>query len=169
MKAIGPERAKLKNVVNFGNRHIYIDSNEPSKYHTLCEKMINELIKDITIVASAILISYSTFGAGTFYAMIFQHKRVTLFGTILPFTDINTDSGFAINMIQQSILGGTGIIGNLGLEIGGCLAYNAIEAVPYVFQIEADELRNELISNGMTYGTTLRVRNILMQVQDLNM
>lgn len=113
--------------------------------------------------------SYLTFGAGTFYAIIFQGKRVTLFGTILPFTDIATNSGYAINMMQQCFLGGVGIITNLGLEIGGCLAYNAIEAVPYAFQIESDELTNELRSNGMTSRTALRVRNILMQVQDLNM
>lgn len=168
-QAIGPGRAKIKNVVNFGNINIYKDTNEPSKYHDLCEKMIKALIKDIIIVVLAIIISYWTFGAGTLYAIFFQGARVTFLSTELPFFDINTTSGYAINFIQQSSTTIVGIIANISIEICGCLAYNAIETVPDLFHLESEELAKELKLNGMSLSAKLRVRNILMQAQDLNM
>lgn len=163
------DRFKIKNVVNFGSINIYMDTKMPSKYHTLCEVGIKALIKDIVIVGSSIILSYTVFGMGTLYAIIFKRARVTFLGTELPFVDFDTDIGYLINMLQQSFICGIAVMANMAIEISGCLAYNAIEMVPDVFHLESEGLDAELKSNGMSLNAKLRVRNILMQVRDLNM
>lgn len=145
-----------------------MDSSVPSKYHDLCEKMLKVLIRNIIIIVAAILFSYFIFGVGTLYVIIFEGKRATFLGTELPFIDINTDLGYAINMIFQTLVTLVAIIGNLSIEITACFAYNAIETVPYLFHLESEQISDELKSSGMNLRVKLRIRNMLMQVQDLN-
>lgn len=146
-----------------------MDSNVPSKYNDLCERMLRVLIRNIIIIVVTILSSYIIFGAGTIYVIIFEGKRATFLGTELPFIDIDTDMGYAINMSFQSLMIIVAIIGNLSIEITACFAYNAIETVPYLFHLESEQIADELKSNAMSLRAKLRVRNILMQIQDLNM
>lgn len=72
-------------------------------------------------------------------------------------------------MIQPSLLCGVAFVANMIIEISVCLANNAVKSAPKVFNHASEELSTELKSNGMTLNAKLRVRNILIQVQDFNM
>lgn len=73
-----------------------------------------------------------------------------MLGTELPFTDIDTDAGYWINMIQPSLLCGVAFVANMIIEISVCLANNAVKSAPKVFNHASEELSTELTSNGMT-------------------
>lgn len=167
-KAIGKDCFKVNNVVNFGGKYIYKDDKKTSKYNTLCEKMVGALIKNVFATLTAITISYCTFGASPLYVIIFEGAHVTFLSTELPFVDINTNIGYAINMIEQFILTFGAVVSNTTIEIGACLVNNTVTAVPELFHFESDELETELRSNGMSLNAKLRVRNMLVLIQDFN-
>lgn len=168
VEVIGRNRFKVNNVINFGGNYIYKDDKEPTKYNALCERMIKALIRSVVITMAAIAVSYSTFGASSLYFIIFEGARVTFLGTELPFFDINSDFGYMMNMFEQSVLTFGAIMSNTTIEIGACITNNAVEAVPEIIHLESEELTDDLMSNGMTSSATLRVRNMLVIVQDFN-
>lgn len=165
-ETIGADRAKIKAVLNL-SRYIYRNNDVPSKYHDLFEHMIRKLIKDIIVVVSALIFSYSMFSAGSLFVIIFEGKAMNFLGTELPFIDFNTKTGYLINTIQQFFMTAVGITANLGLEITACVSYNSIEIVPYFFRLESEDIAYDLKSNGMNLRTKLRVRRMLMQMQDI--
>lgn len=141
----------------------------PTKYRDLAEQMVDRLIKYVFTIVLAITVSYSVFGLGPLYMIVFEGARVTFLGTELPFTDIDTDTGYWMNMIQQAIFCCVAFVANVAVEIAVCLACNAIATVPNVFNVASQDLHTELRSNGMSLNAKFRIRNILIQVQDFNM
>lgn len=162
------DRFRVNNIVNFGQKYIYQDDNKPSNYNTLCEKMIVKLIGNTTIIMVSILIAYSIIGCNALYVFIFDGTRLTFVGTEIPFVDINTDTGFLINIVEQFFLTSVSLTANITIEIGVCLVHNAFEMIPSLMQFDSDELKNELQLNGMSSNAKMRLRNIFMKVQDYN-
>lgn len=141
---------------------------EPSKYYNFCENMIKALIRNVIFTMSAVFISYFTFGAGSLYVIIFKGERVTFLGTELPFFDINTNFGYAINMFEQFVLTVGAVTANTTIEIGSCIVNNSIEAIPGIIRLQSEDLEDDLKSNGMSLSAKHRLRNVLMQLQDFN-
>lgn len=167
-KIIGPDRYIVNNVICFGGKYIYKDDKEPTKYNAMCEKMIYNLIQDVIFIVNAILFSYATFLSGTLYAFFYKKTSVTLLGTELPFLDNDSLVVYGINMVIQLIVAGVGILATVGIEVGACMAYNTVETIPELIQLESAELLEELQSNGMSLVAKMRVRNVFMQLQDLD-
>lgn len=167
-KCINADRVKVNNLMNFGRRYIYEDDAAPSKYNTLCEKMIAKLIRNIIMILAGLLGSYTLIGCGAFYAMVLFGERITFLGTELPFVDGNTVNGFLINMLEQILLICSSIVGNITIEVGECCVHNAFEAIPEIIHLECIELNSELCSNGVSLVAKMRLRNISMKVQDFN-
>lgn len=71
-----------------------------------------------------------------------------MLGTELPFTDIDTDAGYWINMIQPSLLCGVAFVANMIIEIS-VFGEQRSEKCPNVFNHASEELSTELTSNGM--------------------
>lgn len=155
-------------LVNYAGKYIYMDDEKPSKYIEHCERMVADLAKSVIIIVPAIIVSYTAMGVGVFYALIFEGKRVALLGIEIPFVDITTDDGYMITLAQQSFVACVSVLGNIAIEIGACIAYNTVSFYPGLIHIESDELKSELESSGMGLGASARVRNIFMQVQDLD-
>lgn len=166
-ETIGGARAKIRGIFSFG-RHVYDSNDDSSKYHDLYEQLIKKLIRDIIIVVGVILFSYSMFSAGSVYVIIFEGKTMNFLGTELPFIDFNTKAGYIINMLQQFFMTAVGITANLGLEIAACLTYNFVEIVPRIFRLESEDLADDLKSNGMSLSAKLRVKKMIIQMQDIN-
>lgn len=143
-----------------------MNDNKPSKYKSLCESGIASLIKRILVVSILILISFIMFGIGPFYVFFFKNIRVTPMATQLPFVDNESGMGFTLNLIQQGALIFGGQIGIISTEMGQSLLDNVITIFPKLVRLDLDDISNELRVESMSLKTKLRLRNVLIKIQD---
>lgn len=167
-ESIGPNRFAINNILNFSGRNIYTDDTNPSEYNTLCEQLIKQLTKTVIIIVAAIVLSYCIMGFWPLYNMIFEEDRVTFLNTEIPFLDINTDFGYSINLLIQSIIIAVTLLASISIEIGACLTYNAVTAVPAIIHFEIQELQSDLNLNGKSCSAKFRMKRILMKLQDFH-
>lgn len=125
-----------------------------------------ELIQNTTITIIVMLNAYAIVGAGALYAIVFHGTRITFVGTELPFVDGQTNVGFVINLMEQSLLTNVSLISNITIEIGVCLVNNAFSTIPELINLESEDLIAEMDLNGMSFDAHMRLRNIFVKVQD---
>lgn len=154
--------------MNFGRKYIYTDDTKQSKYNSLCDKMVERLLINVIVVVFCIIVSYSLMGFISLYYIVIKRTGVTFFSTEIPFVDIRSNFGYAFNLLVQVFLGFVMLMANICIEIGACLTYNSVTAIPQVIHLEVEELRTELHSNGMSLTAKLRLRKILMKLQDFD-
>lgn len=167
-KTIGPNRFKLNNVLNFGGRYIYTDDMQPSKYKTLCDKMVEQLLQSTFTIAAMIIIPHLLVGLVPFYLATFQNIRVSVMGIELPFFEPSSGIGYNENLSVQSAFGIVSIGVLLAIGIMVTLMFNNVIAIPELIHLELNNLENELNLNGMTLNAIIRLRNVLMKVQNFN-
>lgn len=167
-KTVGPHRFKLNNLLNFGGKFIYLDNKNLTKYNQICEKNLRKMVKLVITVVAMIVISHALAIIGPIHAFISQNNRVTLMGTELPFFEKDSDLGFMINLCQQTIIGIYAILGNICVEMGPCIINNVVAIIPDLIQLNLNDLSNELETNGMCLSSKIRLRNVLIQVQDFD-
>lgn len=164
-KPINSRRFKVNNILTFGHKYIYSDD-ERSKYNMMYDGMIKDLLRNVLIVASMTIFTYVLLGTIPFYLIIFDNVRVPVLGLEILFCELDSDIGYAMNLMVQSILG---IISFLALMILGFsvgFACHNIFAIPEVIQFELQEFENEFHLNGDCLIAKMRLRNALMKVQD---
>lgn len=166
VKLIGPGRFMVNNVLNFGGRYVYVDDERPPDYNKLCDKLVGKLLKDIVTVVVLIVISYCVMGIWPLYCIYFKHQHVTILNTELPFMDFNSSAGYAVNLFMQLFISTVSFFSNVCIEFGACLTYNVVDAIPKVVHYEIQELETEMNLKGKDVNAKLRLRNILMILQD---
>lgn len=168
VRLFGPARYKVNNIVNFSGKYIHVDDERPPHYRKLCEKFVENFERTIMVVMGLLLISYNLLGFWPLCLIVFRRERITLLNIEFPFMDNYSDIGFMINLSISSFMSVFALFSNTAIEFGACLVLNAINSIPDVFRFEIQELETELNSNGMSSVTKLRLRNILMMIQDLD-
>lgn len=167
-KSINSNRFKSNKLFTFGGDFIYTNDKKPSKYNTLCEKNVRKLVKTTIIVIILLIFSHIIYATGSMYAVFFKNTRVTLLGTKLPFVERETDIGFTLNVMEQSIAAYYELMGSISIEVGQTLVNNVFTTFPKLIRYDLDELTNELQSEGMCLHTKMRLRNIIMKIQDFD-
>lgn len=102
-KTINSRRFKVNNILTFGHKYIY-SGDERSKYNMMCEEMIKDIVQKVSIVPFMTIFSYGLFGIIPFYLIVFRKFHVSLMGLEVPFCESDSDIGFAVNLLGQSIL-----------------------------------------------------------------
>lgn len=163
---MGNHRYLFNNLISVGGKYIYGENVESSKYRTLCDKMVEKLLRDVTLVIGLMLGSFGLYGLGVLYDIVVNHSRATFLSTVLPFFEKDSNIGYALNLSIQGAMICAGLLAMVTIEIGACLVVNAALAIPEIIHLDADELETELNLNGMNLIAQLRLRNIIMQVID---
>lgn len=131
--------------------------------------MITKLTQNITIVLSMTLISYGLMGIVTLYMIAIKRQRVTFVGTEIPFTNIQSDIGFVMNLIEQLFLALISLIFFMSVEIGTCLVQNSLGLIPEIIRLDIQKLNKDLRRNGMNMHAKSRLIDIFIKIQDYNM
>lgn len=167
-KSVGPCRFKINSLLNFGGNFLYFNDKKSSNYTALCEESISQLTKSVAIILFLILLSHFMYGIGPLYVYLFHDIRITPIETELPFLDKVSNLGFTLNLIEQAILTAYELLGTMSVEICQCLINNAITFVPKVLHLDLDEISCDLNINGMNQKIKIRLRNVLIQLQDFD-
>lgn len=91
---------------------------------------------------------------------------------ILPFTDPETTAGYYQNVSHQLVMNAVGLFGNVGIEcISTFLISNVVVAVETIcFELGefSDILKTDDKAAVPTNNNKLRLRNLLVQMQDVD-
>lgn len=164
--AIGSQRFKLNSLVNFSGKFIYIDDNASTKYNKICEKSVMNLLKNVVIVVTLVIFAHLLALVGPIHAYIFNDIRVTPTATHLPFLEKDSNTGFMLNLAQQSVIAFYSMSANITVEIMTCLIANTISTIPKLIRLNLKELADEAQKKYSRLSIHIRLRNVLIQVQD---
>lgn len=156
----------MNSTLNVGGQLIYQNEKKSIKYKIICIKHIDKLFKSIVVDVPIMFAAQSIVFNEPLYVQNTDNSPNTPFAVNLPFFIKDSRSEYAVNMIIQSIWGVYAVIGLSSVEIGECLMYNTIAAIPDVFRYSLLEFQDEFKVNGVTLRSVARLRNTFIQIQD---
>lgn len=103
-------RKRYVKLYMFGGKYIYANSKITVKNNSVCYEMANRLITDSIKICSIMIIAICLAVLAPIQKLIFTNEKEMLIPVILPFIDPDTDHGFYINLLNQSV---TGVYGGI--------------------------------------------------------
>lgn len=167
-KSIGLKRFAMNNLLNFGRKCLFCDEFRSPEYYTMCERMVRDLVQKESILVFNIVSSHALLGIIPFYLIIFKNIRVTVMGLEMPFFEPGSDIGYAVNLFVQSTFGLISIVALISVGTPFVFAYINVKMVPEVVHLDLEDLQKEYRLNGMSLNAKVKLRNVLMKVQDFN-
>lgn len=166
--AVGPYRKKSRAAATFPGEYIYPDSKIKTKFNAICDESAKKLAKNACIVTILIIISFIQILIGPLYAYLIDGRTSTPIGTLLPFATDDSSKSFYINMIHQLVLAIYGCPGSISIEIVSCLFNNVLDLAPELIEHNMKELEINVKITGWNFHRKTELRNILIQIQDLD-
>lgn len=169
IKCLSSDRYKLKEIFRFSGDHIYVDRIDSTEFTAVCDESIENMRRSYTVLVIVILISIGSVSVGPIDAFFRKGIKTTPFGTILPFFDENSDTGFYVDMGYQSIVMPFGIVSTICIELCQCMTYNTVRLCADLIALNSDQISKRLeTEKKCSVESRAHFRNILMQVQDFD-
>lgn len=165
---VGPNRTVTKEYCRYGGKYIHVNSNEKTKFVTVCNESAKELTRNAILVSGLVVFSNIQIAIGPLYAYLMHGHMSTPLGTFLPFTGGDSKIGFIINMGHQGLIAVYMLFGAIGIEIISCIVINVFDLSPQLIQLNMEELEVDLLADGWSFRAKMQLRNILVQIQDLD-
>lgn len=158
----------VRSLIFFGHRHIY-PTDRTGKFAQILNKRANDLMKNSILVIIVIIISGFLYFVYPMYVFFVDGVRPSPIPIIIPFVG-STDSlyGYLWSVGNQSIIVSVGFVANLGIEIMVALLVNNLWAASDNIQFGLDELALNVRRGRPVAMRQAQLRNILVQIQDLD-
>lgn len=156
----------------FAGDRIYTNVEQDSNpdYIKVCNLSAIKLFKSTSTMLGIVATSMIILLIFPMYAYIFKHDIQLPIPVVLPFTDLESKIGITLNVANQVFISLIGFSGNIGIEIITCILKNNVWASTIAI-CHAIDVISECIEhpeNDMKRLIDLKLRNILIQVQDLD-
>lgn len=120
------------------------------------------------MITCLVTTSYVQVCIGSVYAYFVHGQLTSILGTLLPFTNADSEFSFMINNGHQMVIATFALIGGVTIEIIAVLITNVVSLAPKLIQLNMENLEYDLNNGGWTRKTKAKLRNILIQVQYLD-
>lgn len=164
-KCIGPDRFRLNSLTTLIGLIVQEDK-QPSLFNTLCENVIEMFLKLSIIGAFLVIISHTLFAAIPLYFIVFKQTRITPMCLEMPFLERDSEVGFLVNLCVQGVLGLVSMLALVAIEIPMCSVFTLLVAVPKFIRLEVKDMERDCYINGNNSSARVRLRNIVMKIQD---
>lgn len=166
-----PRLEKLKSLTLFAGDKIYeIEHPEQSvKYVAMCEKSVIRLWLTTFKTFLCISLGMLCYVAMPIYSLLFKNMRPLFLPVLIPFVNVNTTTGYFINMTYQILFSLLGLTGIYAIESITCILKNNVWVASESIKYSIEELTASM-GNGsaFTYESKMRLRNILMKIRDFD-
>lgn len=166
--AIGPNHIKFSNTALFLDRYIYKNEEDSMAYNQIRIKYIEKLWTNLIIVYSMIILSYNGIVFGSIYAYFHDGIRLTPLGIHLPYFERDSNCEFIFSMTLQGIIAVLALVGTYICELVICKVNSTFSMIPDLIRFNLTEFFDEFTINGMNLKSTVRIRNVFLQIQDFN-
>lgn len=141
--ALNKSRFTWKRLLNVSGQHLYRDDSNDSRYNRVCSEFLNESIKSYVRIFLLQTCSLSIAMIAPLYGVL-HGERVTLFSVKLPYLHQNPELEYMMNMCWETANGILGLIAFWSIEIMFVLVNNTIAVSPALFQVQLEQLANEI-------------------------
>lgn len=165
-----PTTRKLyRHMYNFAGDCIYANSDISRENECVCNEMAIQLIRSSIKIKMLILFSIFLTCCAPLYKIFFTDENDMIIPVLLPFVNIETQNGFYINLANQLVTCGYGVIIIPGTELITCVLKNAVSVTAAVIRNSTLEFSNEMQKNN-TFSTqhTYNFRNIILKILDFD-
>lgn len=168
-----PSKLKiLKSITFFPIEKIYsyVDDESNREYANVCNQSAIKLIKDTMKTLAIIMISVTIFSMFPMFASFQSDEVEFMIPVLFPFTDLESQTGIIVNMLNQFVSGSIAMTSNIGIEILNCILKNAVWSSANAVCYSIDELSPILRKSKQISSKVIdyRLRNIVIQVQDID-
>lgn len=168
LKCVQPKNTpRFQNLICFGSKYIY-QTVKTGKLAKILDKRANQLIRDAALVCLALLVASITFAIYPFYLFITEGAYPMPIPVILPFTNLENNTGYALILANQVFIVFAGLTGNFCIEIWFSIIVNNLWAATDVIQYSLDEIAIGVERNETLTIRKFKLRNVLVQIQDLD-
>lgn len=126
------ERFKLRAVFDFAGRFIYHASHEETEHNRICSAELDNTMQRFLIKMGTICMAMAIGVIQPTYAYFAHGIRTTWTSDRIPFTELNSDAEFMINISLQSFIITHGLFAYFALGVIMALIENAVTVTPRV-------------------------------------
>lgn len=139
------------------------------KNYVVCNRMVVNLIISSVKILFLVYLSLGLATCAPLYKTLYTNEKVYTIPVILPFIDPETEIGFIMNLINQSILCSGGAFIVPGAELTICMVKNNILVTAAVIENAITEYQLLLLEDKkFSNKHALQFKNIISQILDFN-
>lgn len=150
----------------FGHDYLY-PSEKRSELSMILGNRALELMKKSALSVLALCLASVAYAIYPFYLYLAEGSHPMPIPIILPFTDPETNTGYYLSLANQGFIMCLGIIGNFAIEIATTLTTNGMWAASDIINYRLNELGIGATRGEAESVRKAKLRNILIQIQDL--
>jgi len=158
---------KMQIFLFFGCDYIY-PSRDEKKLNDILNSRANELIRKTSIICLLLIAAVLEYTFYPAYLFVTERQIPSPIPVILPFVNPDTNTGIYLGLLNQLFIAFVGIIGNFAVEIGASITTNSMWAASDVIKYRLDELGLSAKNHEDPKVLKAKLRNILVQIQDLD-
>lgn len=168
-KSIGGARFKYRSILNFAGDYMYEDKkNSASRFSMVCEGGAQKMLKSYIIMTCIICTSMNIVTMGPTLLFLRTGVWITPLGTQFPYAD-QSDFAFYLDLVIQMAVGFLGIMITVSIEMSQVIVNNAIIMGSDVTTLSANELTEQLSSDGgVNVVAQAKFHNLVLQIQDFD-
>lgn len=160
-------RYEYQNLIHFGVNYIY-SRVRPNAEERILNARAAQLMRNVFLLSAILVTGFLLYLALPAFQLLFTGERITSLPYLLPFTELNTNRGYYINIVNQIWIAHFICISNVGNDCTFAMILNSLWAATDLIKYSLAELSEALEADGFQFEHQSRLRNIFVQIQDLN-
>lgn len=166
-RIVAPIRVEYQSIVFFAGNYIYKDSSN-AKFQRMLDRRVLQLLTHVLIISGLLFTGYIVFESLPIATFLLTGKRTMVTAVQLPYFDPASDLGYYLNVINQTVLSHFIVFVNIGVDSTFAMIVNSMWAGVDIIRYSVDEMQHNFRQNGNSVEQRRRLRNILIQIQDLD-
>lgn len=163
---------QLRSITFFPVVKIFTYANDESNrvYDSICNQCAIKLLKNTMKTLSIVIVSMAIYSMFPVAALLRYNEVQLMIPVLFPFTNLESQIGIIVNMLNQLLTGTMGLTANIGIEVLNCILTNAVWTSAVVVCYSIDEL-SQVVRNPKQFSVEIidyHLRNIVTQVQDID-
>lgn len=134
----------------------------------MLDQRVTELLRNVLIISGLLCSGFIVFESLPLARFILTGQRTMVTAVQLPFFNPETNIGYIVNVINQTILSHFIVFCNVGHDCTLAMIINSMWAGADVIKFSIEEMVQRHSITGNDADQKRRFRNVLMQIQDLD-
>lgn len=137
-------------------------------YDSICNESAIKLLKSTIRTLAIVIVSLTIYSIIPVVALLQNNEIQLTVPVLFPFTNLESQTGLIVNMLNQLFIAAIGMTANIGIEVLNCILANTVWTNAIVICYSIDEI-SRILQNSKQHSVGIvdyRFRNIVMRVQD---
>lgn len=164
---MGPLKHQHRSLFFFAGENIF-KACKNEDLRKILDKSAMKQLKIVLIISALLFFGLIVFLALPIYFIFVNGERIILISAVMPFTNVYSDWGYSLNILNMSIMAYIIAFLNIGADLTFAVIINNMWAGLDVVKFSMKEMESLLKHTDNKTEKAAKFRNILIQIQDLD-